>query len=67
MDTGAEKKRLALQMGAEEFVDFKEVGDVAGRIKEVADKIGAHGVLVTAWQSYKGGCRHSLPGDHDAR
>lgn len=41
-------------MGAEEFIDFRETKDVAARIKEVADGIGAHGVLVTAWQSYKG-------------
>lgn len=41
-------------MGAEAFIDFKEYKDVGAAVKEVADGIGAHGVLVTAYQSYKG-------------
>lgn len=36
------------------FIQFKEHSDVAARVKEVADGIGAHGVLVTAYQAYKG-------------
>lgn len=54
VDTGDAKKKLSMEMGAEEFVDFKEHKDVPARIKEVADGKGAHGVLVTAYQSYKG-------------
>ncbi|KXT09627.1 hypothetical protein AC579_10475 [Pseudocercospora musae] len=54
VDSGATKKELALRLGAEDFIDFKEEGDIPGRIKKLADGIGAHGVLVTAWQSYKG-------------
>lgn len=53
VDSGEAKKRLCAELGAEEFVDFKECSDVAACIKEVADGIGAHGVLVTAYQSYK--------------
>ena len=54
IDGGEEKKKLALSMGAEEFIDFKETQDVAARVKEIAGGIGAHGVLVTAYQAYKG-------------
>ena len=54
VDSGEAKKDLSMKMGAEEFVDFKEHKDTVARVKEVADGIGAHGVLVTAYQSYKG-------------
>lgn len=54
VDGGEQKKKLCTQHGAEAFIDFRETNDIAGRIKEIADGIGAHGVLVTAWQSYKG-------------
>lgn len=50
---GAPKKDLALKYGAEIFIDFKEETDIAARIKEATDGIGAHAVFVTAWQSYK--------------
>lgn len=53
IDGGETKKKLSLEMGAEEFVDFKEHKDTAARVKEIADGIGAHGVLVTAYQAYK--------------
>lgn len=53
IDAGS-KKKLCMEMGCEEFVDFKETKDVPERVKEIADGIGAHGVLVTAYQSYKG-------------
>ena len=52
---------MTARLGAEEFVDFKEHKDVAARIKEVADGVGAHGVLVTAYQSYKGELSFPLP------
>ena len=54
IDSGEAKRKLSHELGAEAFVDFKEHEDVAAKIKEVADGIGAHGVMVTAWQSYKG-------------
>ena len=53
IDSGDAKNKLSKEMGAEEFVDFKEHSDVAARVKEVADGIGAHGILVTAYQAYK--------------
>ncbi|KAI7011039.1 alcohol dehydrogenase [Hortaea werneckii] len=53
VDSGAAKKDLSFKMGAEAFVDFKEHEDVAAKVKEVCDGVGAHGVLVTAYQSYK--------------
>ncbi|KAF2168739.1 hypothetical protein M409DRAFT_20757 [Zasmidium cellare ATCC 36951] len=53
IDGGEQKKTLCIEHGAEEFIDFRETSDVAGTIKKIADGIGAHGVLVTAWQSYK--------------
>lgn len=52
IDTGAQKKKLSLEMGAEAFVDFKEVSDAAAEVKKIAGGIGAHGVLVTAYQAY---------------
>jgi NADPH:quinone reductase-like Zn-dependent oxidoreductase len=47
IDTGESKKKLSLDMGAEEFVDFKESTDVAEAVKKITDGIGAHGVFVT--------------------
>jgi propanol-preferring alcohol dehydrogenase len=52
IDTGASKKKLALEMGAEAFIDFKEVSDIPEEVKKLADGIGAHGVFVTAVQAY---------------
>jgi propanol-preferring alcohol dehydrogenase len=52
IDTGAQKKKLSLEMGAEEFIDFREVSDPAAEVKRLAGGIGAHGVIVTAYQAY---------------
>lgn len=54
VDSGERKRKLALELGAEEFLDFREVKYVAAEIKRIADGIGSHGVIVTAWQSYQG-------------
>lgn len=54
VDGGEQKRKLCMEHGAEAFIDFRETSDISGKIKEIADGIGAHGVLVTAWQSYKG-------------
>lgn len=54
VDSGAAKRELALRMGATAFVDFTETNDVQAKVREIADGIGAHGVLVTAYQAYKG-------------
>lgn len=54
IDGGDAKRDLCLSMGAEAFVDFTKEKDVPEKIKEIADGIGAHGVLVTAYQAYNG-------------
>lgn len=53
IDGGAEKEKLCLEMGAEAFVDFTKEKDVVAKVIEIADGVGAHGVLVTAYQAYK--------------
>jgi propanol-preferring alcohol dehydrogenase len=53
IDTGADKKKLSLEMGAEAFVDFRETDDVAKEVMRIADGIGAHGVFCTAVPAYK--------------
>lgn len=54
IDGGDAKRDLCIKMGAEEFIDFTKEKDVPAKIKEIADGIGAHGVLVTAYQAYNG-------------
>jgi len=54
IDGGDAKAKLSKEMGAEEFIDFTKVKDVAGEVKKIADGIGAHGCVVTAYQAYKG-------------
>lgn len=46
IDTGAERKALAEQMGAEAFVDFKEVENPADEVLKLTEG-GAHAVFVT--------------------
>ena len=53
IDGGEAKRKLALEMGAEHFIDFRESNNVAAAVKEAADGIGAHGVIVTAHQAYQ--------------
>ena len=53
VDTSQAKKDLALKMGAEEFIDFRETKNVREEIIKIADGIGANGVFVTAPQAYK--------------
>ncbi|KZZ94060.1 Alcohol dehydrogenase superfamily, zinc-type [Ascosphaera apis ARSEF 7405] len=53
IDTGADKRELCMKMGAEHFIDFKEVDDVAQAVVKVADGVGAHGVFITADGAYK--------------
>jgi D-arabinose 1-dehydrogenase-like Zn-dependent alcohol dehydrogenase len=53
IDTGDDKRKLCLETaGAEEFIDFKTVPNVAEEVIRICDGIGAHGVFVTAVQSY---------------
>ena len=53
VDGGDAKKKLVMSVGAEAYVDFTQVKDVAEEVKKIAGGIGAHGVLVTAYQAYK--------------
>lgn len=53
IDSGEDKKKLCLETaGAEHFIDFRQVDDIAAEIVRICDGIGAHGVFVTAVQSY---------------
>ncbi|KAK5203381.1 hypothetical protein LTR47_009605 [Exophiala xenobiotica] len=49
VDTGDERRKLTLSLGAEEFVDFKE-GDPVKKVQELTDG-GAHGVFVTGMRA----------------
>ncbi|KAJ4416999.1 hypothetical protein N0V82_006448 [Gnomoniopsis sp. IMI 355080] len=51
VDTGSERKRLAAEMGAETFVDFKEVENPCAEVVKITGG-GAHAVFVTAIQAY---------------
>lgn len=53
IDGGEVKKKLCLSLGAEEFIDFREVKDVPAEVVRIAGGVGAHGVIVTAYQAYK--------------
>ncbi|KAF4171500.1 hypothetical protein CNMCM8694_004036 [Aspergillus lentulus] len=53
VDTGPAKRALAMEMGAEAFVDFAETQDTTAAVVAAADGIGAHGVFVTAPAAYR--------------
>ena len=53
IDSGEEKRKLCMETaGAEHFIDFKSVENVAEEIVKICDGIGPHGVFVTAVQTY---------------
>lgn len=53
IDTGEDKRKLCIDTaGAEHFIDFRKVDNVAEEVIRICDGIGAHGVFVTAVQSY---------------
>ena len=52
IDTGDERKKLATDLGAEHFIDFKESKDTAAEVLQLTDGQGGHAVFVTAVQSY---------------
>jgi propanol-preferring alcohol dehydrogenase len=54
VDSGKEKRWMCLRLGAEAFIDFREVKDAAAEVVKIADGKGAHAVFVTAPQAYKG-------------
>lgn len=52
IDASDEKKKFAMDMGAEAFVDFKTSKDVAEEVVKIAGGVGAHGVFVTGPAAY---------------
>ena len=60
IDGGEAKKKISLDSGAEEFVDFTQEKDCPAKVIEITGGIGAHGVVVTAYQAYKGTSSTSL-------
>ena len=52
VDTAEDRRKLAFDMGAEHFVDFKTSSDVAKEVIQHADGVGAHAVFVTAPGAY---------------
>jgi propanol-preferring alcohol dehydrogenase len=48
VDSGAEKKKLCLQLGAEKWIDFKESRNLVNDVKDACDGLGPHCALVTA-------------------
>jgi propanol-preferring alcohol dehydrogenase len=49
IDTGDAKRKMCMDLGAEAFIDFKEVEDTTAEVIRIT-KGGAHAVVVT------GGC-----------
>lgn len=51
VDTGDERRQMCKKYGAEAFVDFMETKDTVAEVVKMTEG-GAHGVFVTAVQSY---------------
>jgi len=60
IDTGAEKHKLVMSLGAEKWIDFKESKDIVKDIKDATGGFGAHAALVTA-SVVSQGLRHEVP------
>jgi len=53
IDTGAGKEKLCKEVGgAQHFIESRKVENVAREVVRICDRISAHGVFVTAVQSY---------------
>lgn len=48
VDGGSDKEEMCKKIGADHFVDFTKVKDVAAEVVKIADGRGAHGHIVTA-------------------
>ena len=48
IDTGEEKKQLCQTLGAEKWIDFKEVKDIVTAVKEASGGAGPHAAIITA-------------------
>ncbi|KAJ7240659.1 chaperonin 10-like protein [Mycena haematopus] len=51
VDTGADKKKLCFELGADKWIDFQESKDIVAEIKAITDGVGAHSAVVTAASS----------------
>ncbi|KAJ7850256.1 chaperonin 10-like protein [Mycena leptocephala] len=51
VDTGADKKKLCLELGADKWIDFQESKNIVEEIKAMTGGLGAHSALVTAASS----------------
>ncbi|TRM55795.1 chaperonin 10-like protein [Schizophyllum amplum] len=47
IDTGAEKRKLCMDLGAEAFIDFMESKDIVADVKAITGGRGAHSAVVT--------------------
>ncbi|KAM0753868.1 putative ADH1-alcohol dehydrogenase I [Meredithblackwellia eburnea MCA 4105] len=48
VDTGADKKALTAQYGAETFIDFKEPGDFIEKVKAATGGLGPHAAIMAS-------------------
>ncbi|KAG6865643.1 hypothetical protein C0991_000813 [Blastosporella zonata] len=51
IDSGAEKKKLCHDLGADVWIDFKTSQDVVADVKKATDGLGAHSAIVTTASS----------------
>jgi len=51
VDSGADKKKLCLELGADKWIDFQESKNLVEDIKAITGGLGAHSALVTAANS----------------
>ncbi|KAJ7474384.1 chaperonin 10-like protein [Mycena galericulata] len=51
IDTGAEKRKFCLQLGADKWIDFKESKDIVAEIMAATDGLAAHSAVITAASS----------------
>lgn len=47
-DTGEEKRKLALSLGAERWVDFRESEDLVKDVQSATDGLGPHAAIIAA-------------------
>ena len=47
-EAGEDKKKLALSLGAEKWIDFRESKDLVKDIKDATEGLGPHATIVTA-------------------
>ena len=48
LDTGEEKKKLVLSLGAEKWIDFKQTKDLVKDVKDATGGAGPHAAVVAA-------------------